>query len=112
MGTSDQVIKAAWFPGELWITLGQSDGRIYTADPFNWDGNLFPVPLDYADDLREQGKIRDLQYTDDDSQLIAVTNQGYLAAWNLDENSWVLIRHDQIDNGSVYTVDWNPTGTS
>jgi WD40 repeat protein len=34
------------------------------------------------------------------------------AAWRLEESSWNLIRLDQIDNGPIFTVDWNLDGTS
>jgi len=106
VGAPEQVLKADWVPGELWITLGWGNGTIYTADPFGNEN----VGLK---DLEERGKIRDLRYTNDGGQLVAVTDLGYLAIWHLGAAGyWSLLRRNIIDSGSVYVADWNPDGTS
>jgi tetratricopeptide (TPR) repeat protein/WD40 repeat protein len=112
VGAPEQVRKATWFPGEFWITLGWGDGSIHTNDIFNRDGDLPIESIEFVMDLQKYGKILDLQYTNDGDQLAAVTDLGYLATWYLDAGSWTLIRRDQIDNGSICTIDWNPNGTS
>jgi tetratricopeptide (TPR) repeat protein/WD40 repeat protein len=117
IGWPETINSASWFPGGLWMTIGSNGGDISTRDytqitGITPSGNLYSKPIGDASDLYGSGTILDLKYTVDGNQLISGTAQGYLATWRREGDRWVLIENNQIDEGPIFTVDWNQDGTS
>jgi WD40 repeat protein len=104
-----QVRLVDWQPegGGNWLATGRKNGLITIfGDPGG--GNTWD-----HDDLASNGAITALRFgTEDQSQIAAGTNEGYLGVWFNATPDWkYLITRFNLSSEPIYSIDWNQDDT-